>query len=120
MADTTPLFDVTPIRAPEKLVGAARRRQRQEECVARRLHPLTAALRVDIRLHPDAAPAGDRNARGLRCGSCVHRVYPNREISGRFPKCDFGGRWERASAGPGTDVKAHWSACVDYEAVDRG
>lgn len=123
MADTEALFDVEPIRPAgpvEKLTTGAARRRRQLECMERGLHPLSAALPTPIRLYPDAAVAEDRNAPGLRCGSCVHRVHPSREVSRRYPKCDFGGRWERASAGPGTDVKAHWSACVDYEAVPHG
>lgn len=122
MADTIPLFDAIPVPAATTgppTPGAVRRR-RQLECMAHGQHALSSALRRPIRLHPDAAPADDRTAPGLRCGTCVHRVTPNREVAGRYPKCAFGGRWERATAGPGTDVKAHWPACVDYEEAGRG
>lgn len=122
MDDTLPLFDASPIPAApsEKLTAGAVRRRRQLECMARGQHALVAALRRPIRLHPGAAPAGDRNAPGLRCGGCAHRVTRHREVAGRYPKCAFGGRWERATAGPGTDCAAWFPACSDYEAVDRG
>jgi hypothetical protein len=92
----------------------ARRIARQAEAIRRGYHPLGVALRTNIPLHP-AAPRGvDRKAPGLRCGSCVHRVVPMREVAGAYPKCAFGGDWRRASGGPGTDCRAWWPACHDY------
>jgi hypothetical protein len=118
MAVADALFDIEPAGAPApapKLTDGEIRRQRQLACAAQGQHPLVAALRTSIRLHPNAAPATDRTAPGLRCGTCVHRVVPWREVAGRYPKCAFGGRWERATGGPGTDCAAWFPACVDYE-----
>lgn len=113
MADA--LFDVDPAPAETFTPTAGQvRLRRQAECLAAGAHPLCAALRVHIRLHADAAPADDRKAPGLRCGSCVHRVAPWREVAGRYVKCDVD-NYARATAGPGTDVRAWWPACVDYE-----
>lgn len=99
----------------EVLSPARRRIQRQDEHLALGLHPLSAALTIHLKLHDDAAPAGDRAAPGHRCGECVYREIPAREVSGRYPKCSYGGRWERATSGPGTDVRAWWPACQNFE-----
>jgi hypothetical protein len=48
----------------------------------------------------------------------ARREVPAREVSGRYPKCGCGGRWDRATAGAGTDVRAWWPACVDYTAAE--
>lgn len=111
---TEPLFEMdVPPPAP-KLKPDQRRIQRQAEHLAAGQHPLVAALRTPLGLHPNAAPADDRDAPGLRCGTCEFRVVPWREVAGRFPKCSFGGKWARATGGPGTDVRAWWPACPDY------
>jgi hypothetical protein len=110
-------LELFPVDAPArpKLTGDARRVERQAEAMAARQHPLVAALRIPLALHVDAAPAGDRTAPGLRCGTCVHRQTPYRRVAGRYPKCAHGGRWERATGGPGTDVRAWWPACVNHK-----
>lgn len=112
------MFDVEPAPEQPKRKPAQVMRKRQDQCLKHRAHPLTAALRRTIPLHPNAAPADDRAAAGLRCGTCAHRKFPWREVSKSYPKCSFGGpKWPRATAGPGTDVRAWWPACADYEAV---
>ena len=111
-----PLFDLPdapPVDAPP-LSRDARRTARQAEAIRRGYHPLGVALRINIPLHPGAPRAVDRKAPGLRCGSCVHRVVPLRDVAGTYPKCNFGGDWRRASGGPGTDCRAWWPACKDY------
>lgn len=110
-----PLFDV-PDAPPAGAAPTAgeRKRAREAAAVARGYHPLGVALRINIPLHADAAPYDDRRAPGLRCGTCVHRVVPLRDVAGRYPKCNFGGDWRRATGGPGTDVRAFWPACHDY------
>lgn len=112
------MFELAPTPAAPKPKPAKVMRKRQDQCMKHGAHPLTAALRRTIPLHVDAAPADDREAPGLRCGSCAHRKFPWREVAGRYPKCDVGGpKWPRATGGPGTDVRAWWPACTDYEAV---
>jgi len=110
------LFDLPgapPVDAPP-LSRDARRTIRQAEAISRGYHPLGGALRTNIPLHPDAPRTADRKAPGLRCGTCVHRVVPLRDVAGGYPKCNFGGDWRRASGGPGTDCRAWWPACHDY------
>lgn len=109
------LFDVAPLVLPPKVKRDKRRTDRQLEALQHNAHPLSVALRTHIPLHADAAPAVDRTAPGLRCGTCVHRVTPFREVAGKYPKCSLGGEWARATGGPGTDVRAWWPACTDYE-----
>ena len=68
---TAPLFE----DAPEPLRKASPpqvMRKRQAQCLKHGAHPLTAALGRTIPLHPDAAPADDREASGLRCGGCAN------------------------------------------------
>lgn len=135
MFDHPVLFDATPYALAgaaipdelEELTPGERRRNRQVAAVAHGQHPLSAALRYAIRLHPEAAPLDDRRAPGRRCGSCRWRQttgYHNRT----YPKCWYpedepAERYEvlgppRASHGPGTDVKRHWPACEDHEYGD--
>lgn len=125
MSDVLPLFDVEPyyVPAPEpavKLSTDARRTQRQLEALAGGWHPLSAAG-YRIRLHV-GAPVDrlDRDAPGLRCGGCAFR-----ELAGHhnrsYGKCFFPGGerprtgWPRITHGPGTDIRAWWPACVDYQ-----
>lgn len=114
------LFNVAPVvpEPAEKLSGDRRRTRRQAEALAHGRHPLGLVLGCTIRLHPDAAPAGDRTAPGLRCGSCRFREllpYHSRP----FPKCTVGhieGRANpRITHGVGTDIRRWWPACRDYE-----
>ncbi|MGW4525143.1 DUF6011 domain-containing protein [Amycolatopsis sp. NPDC004378] len=115
-----PLFDLPDAPAPDapKPSRETRRTLRQAEAIRRGYHPLGVALRVNIPLHPDAPRGDDRKAPGPRCGTCVHRVVPLREVSGAYPKCNYsssGRAWERASGGPGTDCRAWWPACQAYQ-----
>ena len=112
-----PLFDLPGAPAsgaPRPTVGE-RQRARHAEAVRRGYHPLGVALRINLPLHGEAAPFDDRAAPGARCGTCVHRVVPLREVARTYPKCNFGGDWRRATGGPGTDVRAFWPACKDYQ-----
>lgn len=120
MADT--LFDVEPLPGAEpKLSNDRRRTQRQAEHLAAGLHPLTCALGYQIKLHADAAPADDRDASGLRCGTCRFRQTINGHTRS-YPKCSYGadksGHWPRHSFGAGTDIRAWFPACSDYEDAD--
>lgn len=128
MADT--LFDTTPYAVelpPEPKLSPDRRRTlRQEQAVANGVHPLGLALRLPIRMHPDAPR--DRTSPGPRCGSCWYRrvlSYHNRS----YAKCLFGvendtdqqpGIAPRVSHGAGTDIRAWWPACTDYSPGDSG
>jgi hypothetical protein len=87
------------------------------------LHPLGIGQEVPLRLHPQAAPAGDRRAPGRRCGSCLWRQLQRAPGGRRLPKCmlpvipDAGGpaRPARATRNPRSDVEAWWPGCVDHE-----
>jgi hypothetical protein len=119
MSEELVLFDVPAdwyVPPPVKLSADRRRTIRQRRILTVGLHPLSLATRQSIRLHPDAAPAGDRAASGLRCGSCRFReVVPYR--SRAYAKCLYG--W-RVSHGAGTDCRAWWPACRDYQAEPCG
>jgi hypothetical protein len=82
MAVTDALFDLEPGAVPpvpaEKLSAGRRLTARQHVQLAAGIHPLTRGP-----LHPDAAPAEPRDAPGLRCGACAHRVLAGRR---GFPK----------------------------------
>lgn len=120
------LFDIDPadVRTPEptEVLSPDRRRTlRQAAALARGVHPLALALGWRIRLHPDAAPADDRKAPGLRCGTCRFREvlgYHSRS----YPKCAHGapgtGDGPRMSHGAATDVRGWWPACTDHEPSD--
>jgi hypothetical protein len=118
------LFDVPDAPAPEppapKESATVRRTRRQAAMLAAGIHPLSAVLSVKLRLHPEAAPYGDRQADGRRCGNCAFRepVYGGAK---NYQKCLFG--WDgnprkdppRASHGGATDCRAWWMACVDHQ-----
>jgi hypothetical protein len=121
MSDLT-LFDAEPYTvAPaaaepaEKLSADRRRTLRQTADLAKGRHPLTGG-----RLHPDAAPAGDRAAPGLRCGTCRYRQvigYHNRAYGKCLWPNENGDLNElpRVTHGAGSDVRRWWSACSDYQ-----
>lgn len=114
----------------ERGTPGARRRARQAMAIAAGQHPLSAALRSPIQLHPDARRDGQRGDDGSpRCGGCRFRVL-TRPHDTTFPKCHAhpvqrtnvidGQAWPyteypRSSSGPGTDVAAWWPACTDYQ-----
>lgn len=113
---TDALFDVAalPVEPAPKLTTGQKRRARQDEAVAHGQHPLSVALRVSIRLHPDAGTDG-----GPTCGGCRWRDPHNGGHASSYPKCwlpDVLGKHSRISHGPGTDVKKAWPACADHEA----
>lgn len=114
---TIPLFEADPAQVlppPTPVSPERRRRERQADALAHGLHPLTAAVRTAIRLHPAAAPTDDRTAAGRRCGGCQHRQLSPVRHARPYPKCAFDS-WSRATNGPGTDVRAWWPACTDHE-----
>lgn len=122
------LFEVPePVPEPvEKLSADRRRTQLQAARIARGLHPLGGSLGYPLPLHRDAEKS--RTAGGPRCGSCRYRaVIPWHSRS--YPKClfgyqslDAGGNENppRATHGAGSDVRAWWPACPDWEPGDRG
>lgn len=122
--------DVPPVEVAqvETLSADRRRTQRQREVIAQGVHPLSLAVTPTLRLHPDAPR--DRDGDGPRCGDCRFREldrYHNRT----YPKCTAGAHpvtrrkfdgteyqateYPRVSAGAGTDVRAWWPACPDYQ-----
>jgi hypothetical protein len=125
-AEPAGLFDLDPaqiVPAPAKLTPDQRRVQRQAETLAAGYHPLTK-----LKLHEDAAPAGDRNAEGRRCGGCRFRLalpYHNKS----YAKCLNPGSMGAdevdrygppfVTHGAGTDVKAWWPGCRDHSYGDR-
>lgn len=116
---TLPLFEAGQPDPPTRKVSPeVRRRDRQAECLARGLHPLTAAVGYPIRLHPMAAPADDRTVAGRRCSTCRFReliLWHNQ----KYPKCAIND-WSRASHGAGTDVRAWWPACDSHQPREEG
>jgi hypothetical protein len=127
------LFDLPPGTpdAPELdgLSAARRRTLRQRMMLERGLHPLSAVQTAGkIQLHPQAAPAGDREAPGRRCGSCVFR----RQVAWRDysqPKCWYGlaqldaasmylEQLPRVAHSASSDVRAWWPACTEHEFGD--
>lgn len=113
------LFDVPGIKhAPPPEPGLSptqRRTRRQLELLLAGYHPLTLVLSSPLKLHPDAAPADDTKAPGVRCGSCRFREllgHHNRS----YPKCVRPGM--PVTHGPGTDCRAWWPACPDFEPAE--
>jgi len=129
--DTFELFHVDQPPPPprEKLSPDRRRTERQAEVIAERRHPLslTPGAPDGLGLHPDAST--DRDGPGPRCGNCRFRDvlrYHNRT----YAKCTFvPGSMSadayarngppRVSHGAGSDVRAWWPACLDFELGDR-
>lgn len=104
-------YTVAPVEPGEKLSAGRRLTLRQAADLAKGRHPLTGG-----RLHPDAAPADDREAPGARCGTCRFRV------SGGYPKCRWPDPGEyrvaklpRVTHGPATDCRQWWPACTDWQ-----
>jgi hypothetical protein len=91
------------------------------------VHPLSGVAGHPIRLHPDAPPAGDREAPGPRCGTCWYRkVLPYHRRS--YPKCVFPGSfgpdelerlgYPRVSHSTASDCRGWWPACDSYSPGD--
>lgn len=109
------LFDSPAPAAPpaEKLSARRRLTLRQTKALAGGSHPLSIPLGRHLPLHPDAAPADDRTAAGLRCGTCqAWQLMQYR--AGRWPKCAHGDG-ERMNHSPSTDARKWWPACRDYQ-----
>ncbi|WIX75980.1 hypothetical protein QRX50_31470 [Amycolatopsis carbonis] len=102
---------LTPVE-PEPLTPGARRTQRNSQLAAARLHPLTAVLRSALKLHLDAAPHDDRDAPGLRCGTCRFR-RPVHAGAGNYPKCTRTPLLMTHS--DASDCRSFWPACAFYE-----
>lgn len=108
-----PLFDLDTqalpglqLPPPERTLSPdARRTLRNAATLAAGRHPL------GTRLHRDAAPADDRKAEGLRCGSCIH-AFRKGGVAGNYTKC----RAHTVTGGPGTDIRLYWPACERWEA----
>lgn len=106
------LFELdTPVPEVDPAAGMTAQRRltlRQAQRLTQGLHPLSLMFGY-IPLHTKAAPAGDRKADGLRCGTCQFRV---RSMYG-YRKCVFGDG-VRTSHSTGSDCRAWWPACTDY------
>lgn len=118
-------FELFHVDAPETAPAAGlnlsadrRRTIRQAAMLAAGKHPLSAILSRPLALHPDAAPADDREASGLRCGDCRYRrVIGHHNRS--YPKCLIGMgpsyySAPRFSNGAASDCRAWWPACRDW------
>ncbi|ROO82649.1 hypothetical protein EDD29_0130 [Actinocorallia herbida] len=109
---TNALFDLddpTSNNLTEPKLSAQRRMTlRKQAALERGQHPLSV-LFGHLPLHKDAAPANDRTAAGLRCGSCAHRgpgFYG-------YPKCLIA-NGARISNSANSECRAWWPACHDY------
>lgn len=109
------LFDVPAVPERPRLSATSRRTLRRLQALKLGQHPMSIAIDMPLRLHPEAAPADDRHAPGRRCGNCIHRVL-HRHHNRPYAKCVAAGD-DRVTHGPGTDVRAWWPACPDHTAV---
>lgn len=115
MSGQEELFTV-PELEPEPVLTRGERMQRlHAERVARGAHPLSMAHIGHIPLHPDAAPFGDREADGLRCGTCVFRRHMHGG-SRSYPKCTRTPLLKAHSAA--SDCRAYWPACIHYQPAE--
>lgn len=129
---TLPLFNAEPVSAePAEQVSAdAARTARQRRAIELGYHPLLAAIFGYTRrtkLHPYAAPEtcspDGPKGQPYTCGSCRFREVLRSGSSRSYPKCIYdvilrGCALDvspRVSHGAGTDVRAWWPACQDYE-----
>ena len=117
------LFDMKPVplaAAPEPESATVRRTKRQAALLARGRHPLQPIVGV-LFLHKEAAPADDRAAAGLRCGSCQFRELVGGHARS-YPKCMLPapgtGHRLRDTMSDASDVRAWWPACTDYQSKE--
>lgn len=115
-------FDVEPYRRDVPSAWQ-RRAERQLRRFALGFHPVGLAHKVTLKVHPQAAPADDREAPGLRCGTCVFRTILDYRKK-QYPKCMGPGHAYEGHRDPqdrltvrgkGIDVPAWWPACTDYQ-----
>lgn len=130
------LFDAeqyrVPVPSPVRSGRPLTLGQRQAAKLAAGTHPLSgiAGAPQTLRLHTDAAPADDKTAPGLRCGSCVHRLTVGHGPSDRpYTKCTLG--WDpedggspfrfapRVSHSEASDCRVWWPACIDHEGQEE-
>lgn len=78
----------------------------QKRNAARGLHPM------GFKLHPDAEQMHNPLDWPGRCGNCVHHWV--RVQSKRYHKCEL----VRATAGPGSDTRVRWPACIHWAPGD--
>lgn len=123
------LFETEPAAPPEpaeKLSPDQRRTQRQHQAIANGVHPLGLVI-PGVSVHLEVLVGGST----ITCGDCQYRVL-DRHHNASHPKCTFGAYEEtrkgyqeqpwvatvypRISRGAGTDVRAFWPACSDFEA----
>ena len=104
MSDQLALFpsDVPEPDQTASLGKAAQLTIRQGKLLAAGIHPAN-----QLPLSPEAAPADDRNAPGLRCGTCTH-LTKKVQRNGAWLKCDLAGNLK------GPDARAWWPACNRY------
>jgi len=112
--DMDPAPAVTPAEPEPKLSADRRRTIRQLQTLENGRHPIGLCFGFVLRLHDQAAPAGDREAPGLRCGSCRFRELQHGPHNGTFAKC-MRGDGSLASFSASSDVRAWWPACTHYE-----
>lgn len=107
---TDSLFPDLPPGQDPPAGRTVRLRERQEALIEAGYHPLSLVMGRGhpLRLHPAAAPGGDRSAPGGRCGSCSRRFLARRTRA--YPKCEIAPTRSEAS-----DVRAWWPACVHYK-----
>lgn len=108
--ESLPLFpgSATAGAATLALGADARRTLRQAALLADGLNPATR-----LPLHPQAAPPGDRQAEGLRCGGCAKLWRKNARGFEGF-KCGAVG----TPRTDGPDARKWWSACILYREGD--
>jgi hypothetical protein len=117
--DAEPLREPAPVPAPPATDGQ-RRIARQRGVIAVGMHPLSLGPAPYLRVHPDAER--EIGGAGPRCGTCRFRGTHN---GGQrdWPKCLWPEpeNWRkrpRVTNGPGTDCRASWPACTDYQPVE--
>lgn len=82
---------------------------RMHDAVQAGQHPLATVTGQPLPLHPDAAPALDMTAPGLRCSSCYWNTLAP---AGRAGRC------RRLDSDPPPDLRPWFPACADYEPPD--
>ncbi|MEU1736487.1 hypothetical protein [Streptosporangium sp. NPDC020145] len=114
MAEGLVLFGAPDPPEPEQPPESqtVRRTRRQAAMLAAGIHPLSAVA-GKLRVHPEAAPYGDLQAPGRRCGNCTFRQVFSHH-NDRHPKCTVADG-ARVSHSAATDCRAWWPGCVNHE-----
>lgn len=117
--------DDAPAEPAVKLSPDQRRTQRQRQAIANGVHPLGLVV-PGVSVHLEVLVGGQN----YTCGDCRFRQL-QRHHDTTHPKCTFGARevhrvgyegkgyqdteYPRISRGAGTDVRAYWPACSNFE-----